>query len=154
MNIQPAKSIFRLWSFANVEAWFCHAAAIEPVHFWIAALKMADPEIAGAMLDAGATAEECKEQAAESRNILSYLETDADSARTLRRKLRSKLLRGRVPREMPENGSIPYLHRSETSRRVFEIAARKAAERHAKFLSTLHLLESLFDMQLVSLGEP
>ena len=57
MNIQPSKSFLRLWSLANVEAWFCQAATIEPAHFWIACLKFADPQIAAAMLYAGASPE-------------------------------------------------------------------------------------------------
>ena len=151
MNIQPSKSFLRLWSLANVEAWFCQAAAIEPAHFWIACLKLADPKIAAAMLDAGASTEDCAEQTAEAGRVLSFLEMDAEAAALRRREMRARLLRGRSPREFPE-GELPRLHRSESSRRLFEIAIRKAAERHSETLAPIHLLESLFDMQLVSLG--
>ena len=42
--------------------------------------------------------------------------------------------------------------RSESSCRRFEIALRKAAEHKSDTLFPMHILESLFDMQLVSLG--
>ena len=151
MNVQPTKSFLRLWSLANVEAWFCQAATIEPAHFWIACLKLADPKIAAAMLDGGASPEDCTEQTAEAGRILAYLEMDAATAAQRRREMRARLLRGRSPREFPE-GELPRLHRSESSRRLFEIALRKAAEHKSETLSPMHLLESLFDMKLVSLS--
>ena len=151
MNIQPTKPFLRLWSLANTEAWFCQAAVIEPAHFWIACLKLADPKLAEAMLDGGASPEDCTEQTSEARRILAYLEMDAAAAADRRREMRVRLLRGRSPREFPESG-LPRLHRSESSRRLFEIALRKAAEHKSKTLSPMHLLKSLFDMKLVSLS--
>ena len=150
MNIQPSKSLLRLWALANAEAWFCQSDSIEPVHFWIACLKLADPAIAAAMLNQGTPPEECAEQAAAAREILTYLEIDTAKATSLRRGLRGKVLRGREPRSFPEGGP-PYLHRSESSRRLFEIALRKAHERQSAELTPLILLESLFDMKLASL---
>ena len=88
MNIRPTKSFLRLWSLANVEAWFCQAATIEPAHFWLACLKLADPKIAAAMLDGGAAPEDCTEQTAEAGRILAYLEMDADAAAKRRRRKR------------------------------------------------------------------
>lgn len=151
MRIRPTKAFLRLWSLANVEAWFCQAAAIEPAHFWVACLKLTDPKIAAAMLDQGASPEDCAKQAAEAGRILAYLEMDANTAAQRRRETRERLLRGRSPREFPE-GEMPRLHRSESSRRLFEIALRKAAELKSEELTPMHLLESLFDMQLVSLS--
>ena len=49
MKIAPSKSLVRLWALANLEAWRCQAVSIEPVHFWLGALKLADPEIVTAM---------------------------------------------------------------------------------------------------------
>ena len=65
--------------------------------------------------------------------------------------MRVKLLRGQAPRPIPDKG-IPYLHRSESSRRLFEVALTKAGAEHSPTLTPLHLLESLFDMKLVSLS--
>ncbi len=61
------------------------------------------------------------------------------------------VLRGKSPREPPEDGKIPYLHRSESSRRLFELALRKADSRKAPELTPTLLAESLFDMKLASL---
>lgn len=150
MSPQFSKSLHRLWLLANLEAWFCQGAVIEPAHFWVGCLKMTDPKLAQAAFDGGATSEECTEFAAEVSRILGFLEMDAETAATRRRQMRTKLLRGRSPREFPE-GRLPLLHRSESSRRLFELAARKAAEVGATEVTPLHLLESLFEMKLVSL---
>ena len=148
----PSHSLLRLWTIANAEAWLCRGTSIEPVHFWIAALKMTDPKIPEALLDGGASAETCKEQSDAARALLAYLEMDESEATERRRRERGKLLRGREPRTLPEDGKIPYLHRSESSRRLFEIAIRKAAARSASSLTPLHLVESIFDMRLASLS--
>ncbi|MBR6022985.1 MAG: hypothetical protein IK066_11285 [Kiritimatiellae bacterium] len=111
---------------------------------------MTDSKLVKALFDGGATPAECTEFAAEASRILAFLEMDAETAALRRREMRAKLLRGRSPREFPE-GRLPMLHRSEASRRLFELAARKAAERGAKEVTPLHLLESLFEMKLVSL---
>ncbi len=143
-------SFLRLWSIANAEAWFCQGAVIEPAHFWVGCLKMTDPKLVAALLESGAPSEECQEFADEAERILAFLEMNAETAATKRREMRAKLLRGRSPREFPE-GRLPMLHRSESSRRLFELAARKAAEHGSKALTSMHLLESLFEMKLVSL---
>lgn len=148
--IAPSKDFIRLWNIANAEAWFCQASDIDPVHFWIAALKMADPNIAAAMLEDGMAPEECEAQAKASGLILDYLEMTPDEAAKFRRRQRAKTLHGRAPRGMPDGG-MPCLHRSESSKRLFSIAVRKAESRNAEELTPMHLLESLFDMQLVSL---
>lgn len=153
MNMEPSKPFLLLWVLANAEAWRCGAVNIEPAHFWIASLKFADPKNAVAMFDSGAPPEECSELAASAREILAYLDIDAERAATLRRELRGRLLRGKEPREMPEDGNIPYLHRSESSRRLFEIALRKASTQKAERLTPLILVESLFDMKFASLGD-
>ncbi len=153
MTIRPSPSLLRLWALANAEAWFCRSDNIEPAHFWIACLKFADPAIATAMLDHGAAAEECQEQAAEAARMLSFLEMKPEDAANRRRTLRGRLLRGRPPREFPPEGDVPYLHRSESSRRLFEIAVRKAEERKTAALTPLHIAEALFDMKFASLEE-
>lgn len=150
MDIEYSTSSLQLWSIANAEAWFCQGAVIEPAHFWVGCLKMTDPKLVAALVKSGAPAEECQEFAAEAERILTYLEMDAEAAATKRREMRAKLLRGRSPREFPE-GRLPMLHRSESSRRLFELTARKATERGAKAVTPMHLLESLFEMELVSL---
>ena len=151
MSIPLAPSFLCLWAIANSEAWFCQGAVIEPAHFWVGCLKMTDPRLAKVLCDGGESSDECKEFAMDAKRILSYLEMDVEMAATRRRKMRAKLLRGRSPRDFPE-GRLPMLHRSESSRRLFELAARKAAERGAKEVTPVHLLESLFEMKLVSLS--
>ncbi len=150
MSLSVSNSVVRLLLLANVEAWRCRASNIEPVHFWIACLKMADTSFAGKLLDAGGTPEDCKEQAEQSNRLLAFLEMDSDMAAERRRTIRGKLLRGQPPREIPENGP-EYLHRSESSRRLFEIAMRKAEARGSTTLLPSDIAESLFDMKLVSL---
>ena len=150
MNITFSPSLLRLWVFANAEAWFCQAPVIEPAHFWIACLKLTDPKIADALAEQGAPVEARIECNREASRILSFLEMDAKTATARRREMRARVLRGQAPRPVPNDG-IPYLHRSESSRRLFELATRKAAERQESHLSPLHILESLFEMKLVSL---
>ena len=151
MPIPPSNPLLHLWAVANAEAWFCQGSAIEPAHFWIACLKTADESFAAAMLDHGAPPEECAAQAAESQRLREYLEMDSEATATLRRRLRGRLLRGKPPREPPADGKIPYLHRSESSRRLFELALRKAESRKSAELTPTLLAESLFDMKLASL---
>lgn len=150
MSQKLSREWMLLWTLANCEAWFCQGAVIEPAHFWVACLKMGDPKLKEKLFEGGASPGECEEFAREVGRILSFLEMDATTAATRRRQMRAKLLRGRSPREFPE-GRLPMLHRSESSRRLFEVAARKATERGENELKPMHLLESLFEMNLVSL---
>ena len=144
-----SKSLLQLWVVANEEAWLCQASNIEPVHFWLAALKLADPDIATALFQAGAGSEVCKEQANLSNDLLAFLEIDAETAKTKRRETRAKLLNGRAPRGVPD-GTTPYLHRSESSRRLFEVAAQEAGNRKAEELSATDVVGTLFEMNLVT----
>ncbi len=150
MSIKFSPNLLRLWMFANAEAWFCQSIVIEPAHFWIGCLKLTDPKLADALAEQGAPVDARIECTREAARILAFLEMDATTAATRRRQMRARLLRGQPPRKFPD-GDLPMFHRSESSRRLFEIASRKAAERQEAHLSPLHILESLFEMKLVSL---
>ena len=86
----------------------------------------------------------------ETSRMLTYLEMDKETAVVRRREMRAKLLHGRGARKPPQ-GTMTLLHRSESSRRLFVVAARKAQERGEVELRPMHILESLFEMNLVSL---
>lgn len=145
-----SKHILELWVQANAEAWHCQASNIEPVHFWLAALKFADPDLAAALFKAGGSPEDCKALSGLAHTILCFLEMDADRARQLRAETRKKLLNGRAPRGTPD-GAMPYLHRSESARRLFEVAAESAERRKVDELTVTDLVGSLFSMNLVPL---
>lgn len=145
-----SSQLIQLWIHANSEAWYCQASNIEPVHFWLSTLKLANPENATLMFKAGGTPEDCKILASISKQILSYLEIDAEKAHLLRIECLKNILKGRPPRGMPD-GSIPYLHRSETSRRLFEVATEAAMIRKAKKLSITDIIDALIDMKLVTM---
>lgn len=140
-----------LWMLANIEAWFCQSPVIEPAHFWIACLKMTDPQLKPISEGGDIAMDQCVEHAQETSRILAYLEMDVETAARQRRAMRSRLLQGNPPRKFPGRGLPPMLHRSESSRRLFVVAARKAAERGEAKLRPMHILESLFEMNLVSL---
>ncbi len=146
-----APSLLKLWVLANAEAWYCQASNIEPVHFWLAALKLANPDLAAELFKAGGTPEDCKELAELANGILGYLEMDAEKAKQLRAETRVKLLNGRAPRGTPD-GTMPYLHRSESSRRLFEVALEGAAKRNVDELTVTDIIGTLFDMNLVTMG--
>ena len=146
MDISPSFDL--LWRIANAEAWHCHSEVIEPIHFWIACLKLVDPSVVDAVRLQFVNLR--TELQSERNQILSYLEMDADSARTRRRKERALLLRGKPPRNFPDK-HCPCLHRSESSRRLFDLTGRKARERGLDTVTPRLLLECLFEMNLISL---
>ena len=125
-----APSLLKLWVLANAEAWYCQASNIDPVHFWLAALKLANPDLAAELFKAGG---------------------DAEKAKQLRAETRVKLLNGRAPRGTPD-GTMPYLHRSESSRRLFEVAIEGATKRKVDELTVTDVIGALFDMNLVTMG--
>lgn len=147
----PSKQLLQLWLQANSEAWYCQASNIEPVHFWLAALKLANPDLAAELFRAGGSPEDCKELAKLANGILGYLEMDAEKAKQLRTETRVKLLNGRAPRGTPD-GTMPYLHRSESSRRLFEVAIEGATKRKVDELTVTDIVGTLFDMNLVTMG--
>ncbi len=146
----PSKQLLQLWLQANSEAWYCQASNIEPVHFWLAALKLANPDLAAALFKAGGSPEDCKALAELSSGILGYLEMDVEKAKQLRADTRAKLLNGRAPRGTPD-GATPYLHRSESARRLFEVAIESATKRKVEELAVTDIIGALFDMNLVTM---
>ena len=146
----PSKQLLQFWIQANSEAWHSQASNIEPVHFWLAALKLADPDLAATLFKAGGSPEDCKALADLAHSILSYLEMTAEKAKQLRIDTRAKLLNGRAPRGTPD-GATPYLHRSESSRRLFEVAIESAQRRKVEELSVTDIIGALFDMNLVTM---
>ena len=145
-----SKPLLQLWVLANAEAWYCQASNIEPVHFWLAALKLANPDLAATLFKAGASPEECNAQAELSGQILAYLEMTGEKVNELRAAERAKLLNGRAPRGTPD-GAMPYLHRSESARRLFEVSMEGAKGRKAQELGVIDIIGALFDMNLVTM---
>ena len=47
---------------------------------------------------------------------------------------------------------MPYLHRSESSRRLFEVAIEGATKRKVDELTVTDVIGALFDMNLVTMG--
>ena len=146
MDISPSFDL--LWRIANVEAWHCHSEVIEPIHFWLACLKLVS------LLMVTGNKDQLFDRYSDLRSqvdsILAYLEMDAETTQSLRQRERTRLLCGRPPRAFPAEG-IPILHRSESSRRLFELTCRKALSRRLKTITPQLLLECLFDMQLATL---
>ena len=152
MPLTLSRPLLIYWTLSNAEAYICRSPNIDPVHFWLGALKFVDDKILNVFLDKKMPEENWKEIASESNRLLAYLEKTREEAETLRRTLRRSLLGDDTPAPIPDDGA-PYLHRSPASRRLFQNATELAGSRSCKALFPIHVVETLFDMKLVDMSD-
>ena len=132
-------SVELAWQIANTEACLAGSLRIEPVHFLLAALKIADDVIDGAAPNLSATPEaqpSTRQIAAECRQLLGLADAELTAAR---RALRRQLREQGTPRP------VRRLHRTDQARELFESAISRMLERGDRALTLLHLLEQLLD---------
>ena len=130
-------SIELLWQLACREAIAGRFAAIEPEHFCMALMKLAElpvAQIEKLSPNGGRVAEELVHDAQALRKALSGLGVDSTQGR---RKLRATLGKGDAAYDGGE------MHRSERSRALFDEAARLADEAGSEALTPSHLLAAI-----------
>jgi len=135
-EMKVSASIELIWNLAAREAVAAEHKEIEPEHFLSAVLKFSELPVEE-MDKVGAGAEATKQLAMEVNAVRQELVDRAIKSALVRQQIRVRLGKGSQPYE---SGVI---HRSATSRDLFDAAARLAAERGDEALSAQHLLETM-----------
>ena len=140
MSLHPDTSVQLAWAIANTEANLSGDDRIRPVHFFLAILKLIDPQFIRQLEGVDIPHDDHKRIALQSKQVRQYLEMSADEVTHLRRSIRGQLRSGK------DHGTdIRMLHRSDESRNVFRSAAEKVVQAGADQVSILHLAEALFE---------
>jgi len=127
-----------VWKIAVREAAAGEFKEIEPEHFCMAVLKFAELSGKG-VEEACAEAELVQLIAGEAQLVLEGLQKCGIESTSARRKLRNQLGKGDTPHK---GGTI---HRSASSRALFESAAKLASESASDTVTPLHLLTALVE---------
>lgn len=125
-----------VWQLAAREAIAGDFEGIEPAHFFLALLKFS--ELPTGELDKIARGEDAeKKLSGESRELNELLTSRGITSTAIRRKLRAQLGKGNSPY------SGGKMHRSDSSREMFEVAAKLAKEEGGKVVAVKNLLEAI-----------
>lgn len=135
------------WLIANAEAKNLGATEILPIHFLLAVLKIIDPEFPNLMETLSISSEEWAALCRSAQTVRQYLEVIPDKVTPKRRKLRARLAACQVRAPITADG---MLHRSEDTKRAFNDAAMFT---EGDTLTLIKLVESLFELELVSLDD-
>jgi hypothetical protein len=132
-------SVQLAWALANLEANRSNAPRIEPAHFLLACLRIAD-DAATQEAELVGLSPQLREATADlvqpARRLIGLSEKELTAAR-----------RG-LARALHRDGAltqVDILHRSEAARDMFVAAARRAVKQNASELTLLHLLSALLD---------
>lgn len=143
-KIEIHPSLLFAWDIANAEACLTGSAEIEPVHFLLATLKVSDSRFKRVLEETDLTAESVASAlavTAQCRNILGMSDDEMTKAR---RRLRAALKEKKLPAaDIRRPARTGRLHRSESSRDLFQQSGRRALEADQKEVTLLHLLEEL-----------
>lgn len=145
MSLYIEKPVRFVWLIANTEAYLAGEKLIRPLHFFLALLKVADPNFGHQLEEVEVSEDEQKQLAKNGRDICRYLETNPEKAKVLRRSIRQQIR----PHDKKISG-MKFLHRSPESRQLFRIAAQRAVQNGKITLSAPCLLEALFASGLIS----
>jgi ATP-dependent Clp protease ATP-binding subunit ClpA len=149
MEISPGVEL--TWSLAGREALAAQLPAVEPEHFFCALLKFSEMD-ADDLTAVAARPAVAKILLAERDQVQAILKEHSWDSTAIRRQLRRKL--GQGNNQPTEEG----LHRSDTARQIFELAARRARQENLP-LDAPHLLQTLLDnptpamQQVLGLGD-
>lgn len=133
------------WLIANAEAKNLGAAEILPIHFLLAVMKVIDPEFPNQIDKLNVTSEEWATMCKEAQSVRRYVDVMPERVTEKRRGLRRRLA---AKRENPPIAEDGMLHRSEALKRAFSDACMFT---EGGTLTLLKLVESLFELELVSL---
>ncbi|MBR1871355.1 MAG: hypothetical protein IJ802_05970 [Kiritimatiellae bacterium] len=135
------------WLAANEEAKHLGAVAIEPVHFLLGVLKIADPEFPKRLETSDVSSAEWAAMCKAACNIRHYLDIIPEKVADKRRRLRAKLA---AKRTRPPEAQSGMLHRSKELKRAFHDACLFT---DGDTLTLRTLVQSLFELELVSLDD-
>ena len=135
------------WLIANAEAKYLGATEIEPIHFLLATLKIADPKFPGQLDALNVSSADWASMCREAESIRHYIDILPDRVTTKRRRLRARLNSKRVNPPIDKDG---MLHRSESLKRGFADAIRFE---NGDVLTLYDLIQSLFELELVTLRD-
>lgn len=135
------------WLIANSEAKNLGASEIQPIHFLLAVMKVIDPEFPNQLDKLNITSEEWAAMCKEAQSVRRYIDILPERVTGKRRGLRRRLV---AKRENPPIADDGMLHRSAALKRAFSDACMFT---EGDTLTLLKLVESLFELELVSLDD-
>jgi len=145
MSLYIEKPVRFVWLIANTEAYLAGEKLIRPLHFFLALLKVADPNFGRQLEGVEISENEQKQLAKNGRDICRFLEMNPEKAKVLRRSIRQEIrLHNR------KISGMKFLHRSPESRQLFRVAAQCAVQKGKIALSAPCLLEALFASGLIA----
>lgn len=133
------------WAIAEHEASALGADNIEPIHFLLAALKIADPKFPEQLDKLDISSEEWKMMSEEARRLRHWLDVLPDHVKDARRRLRHRLARNAELRE-----TVTSLHRSRKTMAAFYDASRMG---NGAELTLRQVIESMFDLGFVDVSD-
>ncbi len=139
MQHTPVMSL--VWQIAAIETADSHFEFIEPEHFFVALCKLEGFSNVTRLRGLGVPESQVSGVEAEIDLLMGLFQRYNVGAATFRHELRQKLGNGGF--HPAENADDIVLHRSDTSRRVFEHALKIAKKRNANQLAVFHLLAGL-----------
>lgn len=148
MEMRVDATLQLAWALANAEANLASSDLIEPIHFFLAALKIADPDIASSLQGVELAEEDQSALNDCSNHIRSYLELSSARAKNIRRSIRTRLRGKKAPQ-----GAMTVLHRSSDARKLFSKAVQLAAEGCMTEVGVMHLVQALFELKFVDISD-
>ncbi len=146
-SIKPERLLQVCWLIANAEAKELGAAEILPIHFLLAVMKVIDPEFPNQLDKLSITSEDWATMCREAQSVRRYIDVLPERVTEKRRGLRRRLA---AKRENPPVVADGMLHRSAALKRAFSDACMFT---EGDALTFLKLVESLFELELVSLDD-
>lgn len=133
------------WVIAEREAIALGAESIEPIHFLLAALKIADPEFPAQLDKLDITSEEWKMISEEAMRLRCWLEVLPDHVTDARRRLRYRLARN-----VGSRATVNTLHRSRKTKAAFYDASAMSND---GVLTLRQVIESMFYLGFVDVSD-
>lgn len=133
------------WAIAEHEAIALGADNIEPIHFLLAALKIADPRFPEQLEKLDIATEDWKKMSHEARRLRQWLDVLPEHVTDARRRLRHRLARNSGPQR-----SVKSLHRSRKTMAAFYDASVMSKDEK---LTLQRVIESMFDLEFVEVSD-
>ena len=135
------------WAIAEHEAIALKATVIEPIHFLLAALKIADPKFPEQLDKLDITSDEWKNMSKEAKSLRHWLDVLPEHVADARRRLRRRLVR---MIDVGEVKNVKLLHRSRKSRAAFYDAMSECSN---DVLTLRQVVESMFYLGFVDVSD-
>lgn len=145
--MKASNLLMMCWLLANAEAKYLGATEIEPVHFLLALLKVADPTFTQRLEQENFPKGALRSISKEAQELRHYIEVMPEVMTAKRRTLRAKL---HQLRENPAITQEGLLHRSPKLKEAFALAQQTTT---GDSLSLHQLIHTLFLLKLIDLSE-